>query len=325
MDSLPPELSKWDNLRFIKQRGPHEWSAECPRCGDSGHTGRDLPDRFRMFDSDHTAGVNARGWCRHCGHTEWADEGTGNTITDEMRTEWRRQREQREAEERQSVGRAIAQLNESQSWLKYHDGLTPEAVEWWRAKGIPDHVIKVKFLGWCGSREIWHKPNGSWEKWVTPTATIPVFTPEWRVTNIKHRLINPYDDGDKYRPERGGLPSTLYLADPDMEIAGRTVVLVEGEIKSLVVWDRLQNPDLTIIGTPSKNVRPSILEPLVRANRVYIALDPGADQQAREYARRIGSDRCRIVNLPCKPDDMFTRYGAAASDFMAALRYGRKP
>ena len=258
----------------------------------AGHAGREWPDRFRMFSGD-----KPRGWCRRCGHQDFANSDRRDyKITPEMRAQWLAERIEREKSELQKAQRAIELLRHEKKWIEYHDGLTDEhGLSFWRSKGVPDWAIDYYQLGWCPDKIIWHDNF----EYHTPTATIPVFAPGWQLVNIRHRLINPPDPGDKYRPDRAGIPAALYLADPDKLPEGECI-LVEGEIKTIVVACNLDNPHLSICGLPGKTPRPDLLANLDRCDRIHILLDPDATRQAFEIAKQLGK-RARLVRMPPSP------------------------
>ena len=312
-DTLPPELARrWSHLVFVKRRGHSEWSAECPRCGDEGHDGRDWPDRFRMWLNP------ARGWCRSCGHQAFADDDRPQfSITDEQRQQWVAERVEREEATKREAEHAIQLLQSERAWLRYHEMLDQSALDWWAAKGVPGYMVNYFQLGYCPSRPVWTKAG----TWMTPTATIPIFAPGWKLVNIRHRLMNPPTPCDKYRPERVGLPAAPFLTAPDEEPHGQTVI-VEGEIKSIVVFDRLDTTKITVIGLPGKNPKRDILQLLDKCEPIYVVFDPGAEQQAADFAQSLGR-RARVVTMPVKPDDLFTLYGGQREDFYSALRQGR--
>lgn len=312
---LPPELERrWGMLPFIRQHGNNEWSSACPKCGDSGHAGHDAPDRFRMFSGEH-----ARGWCRRCGYQEFADSDKKNfVVTPEMRAQWLAERVAREQAELKKATHALELLKREAQWVKWHEDMTLAQRDIWHVKGVPDWAIDYYQLGYCPHKSVW----SSGSEFDTPTMTIPVYAPGWDLVNIRHRLLNPIDPNDKYRPDRAGIPAQLYLTNPDEKPSGQ-VILVEGEIKSIVVYDRLGDYKTQVIGLPGKNPRDDLLAKLSDCDRVWIVLDPDAARQAFDIGRKLGNKRARIVTLPCKPDDAFTMFGAEPQDFRAAMRYGR--
>jgi hypothetical protein len=265
------------------------------------------------------SGDKPRGWCRKCGYQDFANSDRRDfKITPEMRAQWLAERIESEQSELKKAQRAIELLRREQKWIEYHDGLTDEhGLNFWRSKGVPDWAIDYYQLGWCPDKVIW---SNNFE-YHTPTATIPVFAPGWQLVNIRHRLINPPEPGDKYRPDRAGIPAALYLSDPDKSPHGECI-LVEGEIKTIVVACNLDNPNLYICGLPGKTPRQDLLDTLANCDRIHVLLDPDATKQAFEIVKQLGK-RARLVRMPVKPDDAFTLFDAAPRDFYAALRYGR--
>ena len=313
-EPLPPELSqRWGHLQYIRQRRANEWSSTCPKCGDTGHAGHEPPDRFRMFSDG-----KPRGWCRRCGYQDFADSDKKVVITPEERQAWIAERVKRERETIASAQHAIELLRSEATWLRYHENMGSAGRAFWESKGVPDWAQKYFQLGWCYDKTIWS--HG--EEYHTPTATIPVFGVGWELVNLRHRLINPTDPTDKYRPDRSGIPAALYLTDPDKKPQGQCI-LIEGEIKSIVTACHLDDPAYSIIGTPGKNPNTDRLKLLDECDRIWIVFDPDATAQAVEVARALGTKRARVVRLPVKPDDAFTMYGASKSDFVAALHSGR--
>ena len=313
MDTLPPELARrWSSLKFVKRHGS-EWSAECPQCGDSGHEGRDWPDRFRMWLDP------ARAWCRRCGYQDFADSDQRDVkITDEMRQQWLQERVTREAEKQAKVQESLALLRKEENWLRWHERMQERGRQWWHGKGVPDWAINYYRLGWCERRQF-YDGHGYFE---TDAATIPVWAPDWELVNLRLRLIETSNGCGKYRQDRAGLPSRLYLTQPDEKPAGE-VVLVEGEIKSIVVFSQVCDDKLNVVGTPGKSFSLSLMDDLVECDRVWIVFDPDAKAQGWRTARTLGK-RARVVYLPTKPDDAFTQYGMTARTFREALRQGRQ-
>lgn len=311
----PPSLAlsrRWGNLRWIRQVGPHEWHSECPVCFDSGHAGNDWPDRFFMRDDG-----KPRGFCRKCGFQDFADSDKHIKITDEERQLWIKERLEREQQAKRTAERALDLLRKEHQWEQWHTNMTQTGLNFWYSKGVPDWAIDYYELGYCQSKTIWYHDA----EYITPTATIPVFSPGRKLINVRHRLINPPEPNDKYRPDRAGIPSALYLADPDRMPQGECI-LVEGEIKTIVVATQLDTQRFCIVGIPGKRPRQDLLDQLKDCGRIHVVLDPDATQQAFEIARQLGN-RARVVQMTVKPDDMFTMYGAEPQDFYAALRYGR--
>ena len=200
--------------------------------------------------------------------------------------------------------RVLKELQKARAWEQYHEQLTDDARAIWQSWGIPAWWQDFWKLGYDPDRTIW---TGEME-WSTPTMTIPIFEPvTWNCLNIKHRLINPPRKGDKYRPERSGLPAALFVAYPDERLGAKTL-LVEGEKKAMVSFITADDPLLQVVGVPGKNPSKELLAQLSECEPIYICLDPDALDEAVKLARRLGTDRTRVLELPDKIDDLIIRH-----------------
>jgi hypothetical protein len=211
--------------------------------------------------------------------------------------------EQAARELEQQINKAqkvLEELRQAQSWLRYHEQLTAQARQTWEAWGIPEYWQDYWKLGFDPNHVIW---TGE-QEWYTPTMTIPLFAAEtWEIQNVRHRLLNPPKPNDKYRPERSGLLPAFFVADPDSPIAQRTL-LVEGEKKAMVSYIAADDAGLCVLGVPGKNVPDHLISKMDRCDPIYICLDPDAMDEARAIAGTLGNERCRIIELPGKIDDM---------------------
>jgi hypothetical protein len=300
----PMELVKIgaDPHAFFKV-GKDEYHGPCPLC-NAGE------DRFVVYTDRPWPHWNF--FCRVC-HPEngWIDELNPclkEQLSPEERRRWAeehaRQVEINLEKQIAKAQSALAELRSARSWERYHEQLTEEARVTWSGWGIPDFFQDFWKLGFDPDRTVW---TGNVE-WHTPTMTIPIFEPlTWDVLNVRHRLMKPPKPGDKYRPERSGLPSALFVADPDMPLDGMTLV-VEGEKKSMVTYITADNPRLRVVGIPGKNPKPEMLNALKDCEPVYICLDPDAANESVAIAQTLGADRCRVIDLPDKIDDLILRY-----------------
>ena len=188
-------------------------------------------------------------------------------------------------------------LLQTQIWIQYSENLQNDnnLRSLWRKRGIPDVFQDIWQLGYCPSFPV-STPHG---KWNTPTLTIPVFGEDSQPLTIRHRLLNPPTPNDKYRPERPGLHSHPYLTDPEHGYSLDRILVVEGEIKSMVTYLTLDDTNLQVIGIPGKNNFRNIEEKLIGHN-VTILFDPDALQQSVDAARKV---KGRIINLTMKVDD----------------------
>jgi Zinc-binding domain of primase-helicase len=303
MNATPPcEFSTIGLRGEFRKYGANEWHGECPNCGGD--------DRFVIFTDKPFPKWN---WfCRQC-HPEsgWIDE-LNPALREELSpsekarraAEYARLREESLKREIERAQEALKELQSAQSWLRYHEQMTDEARQQWESWGIPDFWQEFWKLGFDPDRIVWSNK----EQWHTPTMTIPIFAPAtWEVLNVRHRLLNPPRPGDKYRPEKSGLPAALFIADPDEPVSNKTL-LVEGEKKSMVSFITADDPTLQVVGIPGKNPPKELLEQLNNCDPLYICLDPDATPEAHKVALSVGADRCRLIELPDKIDDLILKY-----------------
>lgn len=292
------KLSRLDieQLPNYRRQTANEWSAACPFCG----TGE---DRFRYWPED------GNFWCRVCESKGFVTEADTLTIDKEQWLRWQEAEKQRKAETRQKELSALDKINQSKKVCFYHKLMDDRS--FWYKKGLDDNTIEWFELGYCPSCPTYPQ---------SASYTIPVVY-QGRLYNIRHRLVSPGDFG-KYRPEMAGLPPTIFNADalysPDW-----MTVLVEGEIKTMV----LEQNHFSTVGIPGANVfKPKWVKLFSKCKLVYVALDPGANEQAVNIAEmlRDAGIEARVTHLPVKPDDFFVIYGGTSHEFMNFLRLGEK-
>lgn len=288
--SLPPEFASLaGKVQHVQQVSETEYCSECPRCGDSGHQGRDLPDRFRMF----LDGGNPRAWCRKCGYFVWADQTDPNKPAPthaELET-WRREQIAREEARKRSAERALELLRNSALWERLHEELDDAARAYWTRRGVPKQFQDYWRLGWARNRNF----GGV----TCDAASIPLFGPGWSVQQIKYRLTD--ESKGRYRYEVAGVEAPPFYCEPDGDYTGH-VVAVEGEIKSMVTWARLDG-EMQVIGMPGTNPGDATVDLLRRAERVTLVMDPGAKADGISLAKQVGLGKCWLLETPVKIDD----------------------
>ena len=317
--ALPPELAaKWGTLPHLQYAGSGEWSAACPQCGEWGHVGNDAPDRFRLFAADSKG--NARGWCRRCGHFEWADEGSDTVgpspeaiaAAEAERTRLAKLELLRQQEK-------IKAIEEAAYWKAWHDSMTAEQRRLWHQQGIIDYFIDYYDLGYTTHHTYYH--DG--EQLLSPAMTIPHYGEDWHLTNIQYRLTDPAPGAGKYR-QTAGLPAAMFRVEPEQPLTGATLI-VEGAKKAIVAYTHLGTKPLgvpmTVVGLPSKSPSGEMVEQLADAEPIYLGLDPDTyqDGSAQRVGRKLGN-RVRYVHFPAKPDDLIVEYGLQGSDLKKYLR-----
>jgi hypothetical protein len=50
----------------------------------------------------------------------------------------------------------------------------------------------------------------------------------------------------------------------------------------------------------------------------------GGKPAVNRIVAKLGGERCRVIKMPCKVDDMVTKYGATAEDLMTFIYHGLK-
>lgn len=306
-----PLSSKFSHLHFIKQRSGKEWSSECPVCSDSGHVGNDWPDRFRMFNDD-----KPLGWCRSCGHIEYAEDSNDLRPSPEQLADIQRQRQRLAEAERQRLQVKIAELQKTAVWEAWHNSMTESHRALWRQAGIPDEFQDYWRLGFTQYET---------KDFTSPALSIPYFSDSWEAKTIQYRLTNPPQPNDKYRFQ-AGLKAQMWKSEPDTEIKN-AVLLCEGMKKAAVSFIELvakANNTLTVTAVPSKMPGKELLSGLANADPLFICLDPDVNpKETRRILNLLPNIPKRLVKLPCKADDFFTMYKGTANDFMSYLDVAR--
>jgi hypothetical protein len=78
-------------------------------------------------------------------------------------------------------------------------------------------------------------------------------------------------------------------------------------------------PWLDIVGIAGMNAKPELLSTLDGAERIYICLDPDAKKAASDLATTLGKDRCKVISLPDKIDDLFLMGSLTTDTFIKLL------
>lgn len=135
------------------------------------------------------------------------------------------------------------------------------------------------------------------------------------LTSIKYRILNR--DTDKYRSE-----GAAHLFNRDALDSERDVIVVEGEKKAAY----LTNRGLIAVGLPGVGNFKDEWLPAFSGKRVTLALDDGVNPYTLDYPRQIAhvADELRLMFMPCKPDDYFTRYNGTVDGFRDMQRAARK-
>lgn len=297
--SLPVEFAEIaSQVQYIQKKSNNEYSSSCPKCGGSIHPDGSWPDRFILLSNSHATGLPFA-FCRKCSFKWWSGKGKGITLSPEERRAWIAEQEQKAIESRHAAEHqyqyTLHLLQMERHWLAYHENLCEETRKLWRYRGIPNEWQDRWMLGYCDSFTAWKKDG---EEWVTPTLTIPILHHQ-EVLNIRHRMLNLFDPGDKYRPERKGLGAPPFLADPEMGYDCENWLIVEGEIKAAVSYLTLEDKDFQVAGLPGTKTWEQMVDKLANKN-VWINYDPDAELQVQDFAKAV---KGRVFLLPTKIDD----------------------
>lgn len=228
--------------------------------------------------------------------------------------------------------RALEELRKARTWLEYHTNTKSPSYSWsrelWHERGIDDFFIDFWQLGYCEDYTLWRKDCGEWlDWWHSPTLSIPIWSHGWQVNNVKHRLLNAPDRGGKYIQEKRGVPASPFIANPDL--ATGPLLLLEGEIKSMVGFIAIDNPDWQAAGLPGVTPDAAIYDQFADYEPVYICLDPdaytGSKPAIQSAVNAIGRDRCRVIWLPQKIDDAIIAGALNKAGLRRLITSARKP
>lgn len=243
------------------------------------------------------------GFCRKCEY-RWTPKSK-RQPTKEQIEEWRAQQIEVEKARIESAKRSLEILQHDRMWQHFHDQNNDWSRETFRAWGLSDTWIKYLQLGLIPDYIV-HSDTD----YHSPAFTIPIWNVGGVVQNIKLRLANPKEDRDRYRNYYPMGSSFLFVPQYSLPLEG-ACVLIEGEKKSALMEQTLDDPAYRVVGVQTKTPAPELFEQLKNFEVIYIALDPDAFEKvgkqketAVEYCvRMVGKDRARIVHFPCKPDD----------------------
>ena len=324
----------------LRRVSAQEWAGACPKCGGV--------DRFR---------VSPRGWfCRQCtgepgagGHWNdaldflmWLDGVSFKEAFERLTGERYVQESSIEISQPIIVDEpvkddteVIERLRKSGAQERYVESLNrlqyAHAKAEWRKRGINDFWQDAYGVGYCPGRSYLMDDT----EILSDSLTIPYWRTEhrqtengedvqWKLVGLRHRLLNPeMQKHGKYRPEMSGINNRLFYTNPTIQTLWGDILLVEGEIKAMVVYANLWTPDhyplapwLHVLGISGKNIRGDLIKELSSPDirRIFIVLDPdtyqvpeGARQDWKSPARRMKEQlgvRAVDLLLPDKIDDL---------------------
>jgi len=304
----------------LQDKGRGRWRSNCPLHNGHDSSGFSIVDgndgkmHWTCFSGDCGSGdvidfvMKWRGVdfveaCRYLGGNLDADPADVLRLAEE-----RKQKAEQEFQAAKArLEKAIADLERARAWESYHRNLVemPGKRLLWQLRGVPDAWQDIWQLGYTSDFTVWEpgEDQSTWTPaWTSPTLSIPVFQPGWKISTVRHRLLNPRNPGDKYRPDRANLRSHPFVCNPETSVKG-PVMVVEGEIKAMGVYIAADDPNLQVIGIPGKQQFLNYAYLFENAEPVYILPDPDGEEYGMRLAQNLGVERCRMIQLSFKVDD----------------------
>lgn len=254
-------------------------------------------------------GLDFKGAC------EWINGGALQDV-EGMRESAAQRLEAARLERISAQERETAQRNElrvAELHIRYHKGMKQYHKDKWKEAGIDEGMQEFWTLGGRDDFEYWIGDTS----YHSPTLTIPIFNTERELMTIQHRLLNPNNLNDKYRPDRKGLHSHSFLAVPEMGYDGGIIWVMEGAKKAMVTWTR-SDSDWQCIGLPSQESYKNMVEVLSSVGkRVVVIPDPNTERnqkslaKAYQLAKAIGA---KFLQLPQKVDDLILLANLQSND-----------
>ena len=310
----------------------HYGRYKCFGCGAHGDV-LDFVQQYENLSSPTDAAMSLGGFVLHL------DREALSQHLAQVRVENERKRAEAKAKEEETIRQALDKVAGMESRVEtYHKQVKP-ALTYWHGQGLRDNTIKKFKLGYCPNFRIYQDDQPV----DVASYVIPV-RQSGQLVSIRHRIAGAVN-GNKYRPEFGGLPAAMFnvdildsLQDHDQEgeicfsssnlLDPGECIMMEGEIKAMF-FDQLGIPTVGIPGvqTWARWGEEWINYFTKRVSQIYIALDPG--EAAQEAAWKIGLDfieagiAAKIVEFETKPDDWLNLHKGSVGGFLSHLRWGR--
>lgn len=256
--------------------------------------------------------------CDGCGSEGWLDQFIPSSVLQDVKDDTPASpiitpNGKKEA----AIVHRMADMQASTYWMAYHYDLTDEHRTWWNNQGIPDAWQDFWQVGFMPNRRFFVDDK----EYTCPAYTIPKFAPDWHITNVDYRLTDPPMNCGKYRGEPG-LPSSLFIARPDLSIMDHPwVLIVEGSKKAMVSHLNLHN--VFVAGVPAASSWAKVNQLVSGHPRIMVVLDPDAEVAARRLAANLG-EHARYLVLPTKIDDAFLRHGLTEKLFWELFRKNKR-
>jgi hypothetical protein len=320
---LPPEWQCLEGLvRYVQQESNTTWTCSCPQCGGEVHNDGEWPDRCTLF-----VDTKATLFCRRCATDKIFPDQYGGPASAKPTLEelerWRQDRQQRELERKRNAERAIELLQRNRIWEIYHAQMDEEARKYWRWRGVPDGLQDWWQLGFA-HHETFYRDGQPFD---CKVATIPIFGAGWSPENLKMRLEDVPVPYAKYRYKYTGIPAHIWRSDPDESLEG-DVLVVEGEIKAMVLAERAGSKLGIPVGLPGLKPGPTALESLKDAEHITLIVDPDGREGAWEIVKTLGREKCHVLvpsNRMGKIDDWILAANPSPRELRWIIRQSAKP
>jgi len=229
--------------------------------------------------------------------------------------------EEQAARERKEA--RLKELQVAEKHLFYHKNRGDWAREMWAKRGLDEGMQDFFYLGGCDDFTYKIKDN----YYHSPSLSIPFIGEQNELLALQHRLINPVNPKDKYRPDITGITIPPFLSIPTMGYNGGLIIVVEGAIKAMVTWANLTETDFQVIGTPTQGGYSQLTEQL-RGKSPIIIPDPKGNtkdekvlQKPFDLARETGG---AVLELPEKIDDYILETCMKPNDLYRLLKQARR-
>lgn len=302
------------------QNGRWRWKCFTGNCGHGDAIA--FVEKWQNFQETTRDGRKLSPFQQAC---EWIN---GGMIDDAegMRISAQERLEQAQAGAKAALEREEARRRELQTagrHLYYHKMRTQYHKDAWAHAGIDEGMQEFWKLG--GTEDFTYKSGSS--IYHSPTLTIPIFSPESELMTIQHRLLNPKNPSDKYRPDVTGLRSHPFLAVPEMGFDGGMIWVMEGAKKAMVTWTRADS-DWQCIGVMSQVEYSHLVETLKPVGRRVIVV-PDPDSARNQNAFRLGWELARAIGgrtlrIPEKIDDLLIATGMKKDALHALSKQARR-
>lgn len=219
----------------------------------------------------------------------------------------------------------LKELQVAEKHLFFHKNRGEWARETWMKRGLDEGMQDWFYLGACDDFSYKTKDV----LYHSPTLSIPYLGEQNELLYLQHRLVNPINPKDKYRPDMDSREIDIppFLAVPTMGYDGELILVVEGAIKAMVTWSRITETEVQVIGVPVQGGYRSLTEK-IKGKKVIIIPDPDGNTknektlaQPVDLARAVGGS---ILRLPAKVDDYLLETETTPDNFYKALRQARK-